>query len=114
MNKFLVYTVIAILLGTVTMGMPIAVLESYNSNLDSDSQVTFSDSNGGSMQRNDSSDPSKVPPFSPEPAPSGTESADSNLGEISALSGLSSIGLMIIPSFVIALGAFAYLRKRII
>ena len=113
MNKFLVYTVIAILLGTVTMGMPIAVLESYNSNLESDSQV-FLDSNGGSLERNDSSDTPKVPPSSPEPVPSETESADSDLGEVNALSGLSSIGLMIIPSFVIALGAFVYLRRRMV
>jgi hypothetical protein len=118
LNKALVYTVIAILLGSVTMGVPLALLGPdtlipADNNLktvpESDEEIV--DRNGWLAAPNASAEQS-----------AGTESyeasaiepaaAESNLRETSLVSNLSSIGLITVPSFLVALGVFVYLKKR--
>ncbi len=116
MNKFLAYTVIAILLGSVMMVVPLAVLGPDNLVPDDKKYNTLgageetADSNNvppsselTTQQQNDTEtyDNSSNPPPS-EPV----------LVEADVTSGLSSMGLMIVPSFLVALGVFVYLKKR--
>ena len=94
MRKVLVYFVSAVLLGAVTMVAPLALLSSY--------EGTDSEQSGVG-----------APPNFLK-----TSDADAELGEEGALqralrpSNLSSVGLMLIPSFLTALGAFLYLKRR--
>ena len=120
MNKILVYTFIAILLGTVTMLVPLAVLEPSSPLLANDDSVSALDSGGDKLDRDgmltdsEFSDTTPVPSDSSGISPQEPELLDSTFNEIGASSGLSSIGLMIVPSFLIALGAFVYLKKRMV
>jgi hypothetical protein len=116
MNRILVYTVIAILLGTVTMVAPLALLGTIEPIGEGGNTVTSIESEGGTLERNDMLTVPESPEAAPEPSEtlSGEpELCDAKLNETDAVSGLSSIGLMIVPSFLIALGAFVYLKKRI-
>jgi hypothetical protein len=116
MNRLLVYTVIAILLGTATMVSPLAVLESKS--LLPDSQSTISDgepntqeSNRGYLTPEEPAVPSSTDNYDnlpPEP-----QESDSKLSLTDATTTLSSIGLMIVPSFIVALSVFVYFKKRI-
>ena len=144
MNKVLPYIVIAILLGTVTMVVPYALLgpSDYTSlteedtfgmlpppesttepeKLDNQERASIE---GGYFESVPSEPPKLESP--PEETPTTAEPPETEepeqeapaqaFGEtdliLESLSKLSSIGLMIIPSFLIALGAFIYLKKRI-
>jgi hypothetical protein len=160
MNKILPYIVIAILLGTVTMVVPYALLgPRYNTALTDGNTLIQSSpepeqssaptepltseptepptgtetpnsqerafTEGGDFENSDT--PSPVPeellePEEPEessepetqvPQPEAPESALTGTNLIAAnLPILSPIVLMTLPSFLIALGAFIYLRKR--
>ena len=117
MNKFLVYTVIAILLGTVTMTVPLALLGPYDTIPEGNYNV--SEANGGTLERNDMLASPKAPiePLAPETfdaVPEKPEGYEITLSETDVALDLSSIGLMIVPSFLIALGAFVYLKKRMV
>ena len=136
MNKFVIYTVIAILLGTVTMVVPLAMLEPDNPTLSNDDLI----SEGGSTatetsQRDNMLVEPEEPTFSsgePEDqAPndelneftlSDSESSDKSpeeppepivetWDESDVASNLSSIGLILIPGFFIALGVFIVLKR---
>jgi hypothetical protein len=129
MNKILAYTVIAILLGTVTMLAPLALLgpgdstpatvpelmttapEAGESN---DQNRTFEDSQtlgGGNLSTDNWTEP-EAPVESESPSePSSSEYVLTFKTEENP-SDLSPIGLMTIPSFLVALGVFVYLRKR--
>jgi len=129
MNKILAYTVIAILLGTVTMVAPLALLGPGDSNLDTKYTVTVPEAaepsdqerageNGGTFESNDmlaSPEAPVEPEQAPVPAPSEPSSQEAELTVKMAenLSYLSPIGMMVIPSFLVALGVFVFLRKRI-
>jgi hypothetical protein len=114
MNKILPYVVIAILLGTVTMVVPYALLgSSDNTSLTEGAEPTTGteqpDSEGqafseGKNVENTPSSPTENPPVE-EPRAEATRSTLSNL------SNLSPIVLMAIPSFLIALSAFIILKK---
>jgi hypothetical protein len=120
MNKILAYTVIAILLGTITMVIPYALLgPSYTSMTEEPKTETPSESStfeqpetpseAGKLDNEERT--SDVVPAEPVET-SGEELGETNL-ITESLSSLSSIGvMMIIPSFLIALGAFIYLKKR--
>ena len=115
-NKFLVYTVIAILLGSVTMVAPLALLGQDNlvPAATNDDVLWAGD---GTAERNDTL-------IAPDASTQQTEGAgtydnssespsfESGLGEADVASGLSSMGLMIVPGFLVALGIFVYLKKR--
>jgi hypothetical protein len=120
MNKILVYTVIAIMLGTVTMLAPLALLDSSDPNFATvpaatesvDQNRTFEDSQtlgGENLSAENWTDHVK---------PSESEQFDSSsqytvtvkTGEDA--SDLSPVGLMVVPSFLVALGVFVLLRKR--
>ena len=110
MNKIMLYIGLAILLGTATMVVPLALLGPYDSipeNKD-DPEV-----DGGTLERNYMLASPEVPV-----EPSAPESSDTvpeaTLSKTDVASNLSSIGLMIVPSFLIALGIFVYLKKRMI
>jgi hypothetical protein len=139
MNKFLVYSVLAILLGTVTMFAPLYVLEPKDTLSEGTYTIDVPDSepsqedrdieNGGSIEATDMLNSPECPTPEPTPEPEGAgsgsvESSDPASQELekwsttlngdSSSSAISSIGLMIVPSFLIALGAFVFLKKRII
>ena len=117
-NKILVYTVIAILLGSVTMVVPLALLGP--SNLIPDDKYINTESGEETFERNDAL---SSPEASAEQI-DGTETYDksppeaakseSSLRGTDVASDLSSIGLMAVPSFLVALGVFVYLKKRMI
>jgi len=127
MNKILVYSVLAILLGTVTMFVPLYVLEQRDTISEGTYTIDVPDSepsqedrgieNGGSFEANGMLQDPETPVPEPEPAP--VESSDPDSEELEVWSTIfssdssSSIGLMIVPSFLIALGAFVYLKRRI-
>jgi hypothetical protein len=136
MNKFLAYTIIAILLGTVTMITPLGMLE-QNNNIPTRFEDTITDQenpandiepnvpeyDGSEMlsapevpkkpieelsyEDKEPEEPQVIEETSLEP-----QIGDSNLILTDATSGLSLIGLMIIPSFLVALSVFVYLKKR--
>jgi len=114
MNKILAYTLVAILLGTVTMLTPLALLGADDSNPATvpasaestdqnrtfeDSQTlgdgTFSTENWTSSEQFDSAPEYTITAKTAENAPD-----------------LSPIGLMTVPSFLVALAVFVLLRKR--
>lgn len=124
MNKILPYIVIAILLGTVTMVVPYTLLgpSDYTSLTEEDTfgmlsppESTTEPEKLDSQERAyvEGGDLESVPSETEEPKQEAPESARGGTDFIlESLSNLSPIGLMIIPSFLIALGAFIYLRKR--
>jgi len=112
MNRILAYTVVAILLGTVTMVVPLALLGTGDS-----TRNHVLESGGETPERNDM----LTTPEPPANQSADTESydypvkpsaAESTLREADVASNLSSIGLITVPSFLVALGVFVYLRKR--
>ena len=118
MNKILVYTVIAILLGSVTMVVPLALLGPSNLIPDDNYLDTVPESGGETLERNglltspeasaeQSADTESYDNSAKEPA-----AAESTLRETDVASNLSSIGLITVSSFLVALGVFVYLRKR--
>ena len=133
MNKILVYTLVAILLGVVTMTAPLAVLEPQPNGilttatdktavLESERKTFESSDNwqGASPEEPGTEYAPLVPPPAPvEPSdptlglPEELEFCDTTSDESLAVSGLSSLGVMIVPSFLVALGLFVYLKKRI-
>jgi hypothetical protein len=130
MNKILVYTFLAILLGTVTMIAPLVLLEPPEQQMlttadNSDARLSPQKDTLGAEDMQTAPElpepaptapdfstqtPESATPEEPNPENAGTYSISTN-AEI--LSGLSSIGLMIVPSFLIAVGVFVYLKKRV-
>jgi len=116
-NRFLVYTVIAILLGSVTMVVPLALLGPDNL-VPAASNDNIFGAGEETAERNNTL-------ISPDAAIQQTEGAgtydassekpsfESGLGEADVASGLSSMGLIIVPGFLVALGIFFYLKKRV-
>ena len=124
MNKILAYTVIAILLGTVTMVVPLAVLGpsgltpviEYSG--EPNNQERSYEDNGMSESGNFSTEASTTLGPAPETSEQ-TAAPDSSQQEAKLTvktaenpSDLFPIGLMTLPSFMVALGVFVYLRKR--
>jgi hypothetical protein len=139
-NKILAYTVVAILLGIVTMVAPLALLERGDSITDAEPTPTVPEftvtvpeptepsdqqrdsENGGTLESGDLPTETwtkpEPTPVEPEPSvpvePSEPSSPEYVITVKTAenTSDLSPIGLMTIPSFLVALGVFVYLRKR--
>ena len=132
MNKIMLYVVLAILLGTVTMVAPLALLEPNDST--PDNQYTLSVPEGeeqdsqdrsyeeGRMLENENpSAQTKTPeptlsvpvePSEPDAAPEVSQEPELTLKTAENPADLSPIGLMAIPSFLVALGVFVFFRKR--
>jgi hypothetical protein len=118
MNKLLVYMVIAILLGSVTMVVPLALLGPSNLIPDNNYTDTVPEAGGETSERNGVL---TTPDASAEQS-GGTETYDdsakepttgeSSLRGTDVASNLSSIGLITVPGFLVALGVFVYLKKR--
>jgi len=132
--------VIAILLGTVTMVAPLALLGPEDSITDTEPTPTVPEytvtapeaaepsdqkrasENGGTLESGDL--PTEMwakpeapvepePPAVPEPAEPSPQEPKLTVKTAENASDLSPIGLMAIPSFLVALGFFVYIRKRI-
>jgi hypothetical protein len=122
MNRFLAYTMLAIILGTVTMLAPLALLGTDESNpvkfpttLESTDQNRTFDSQSMAGENLTISDnltgTESVAPCETEPFESSSQyTLTFKTAEDSA--DLSPIGLMVVPSFLVALGVFVLLRKR--
>jgi len=120
MNKILAYTVIAILLGTVTMVAPLALLGPSDPNQEGKFIVTVPEAtepsdqeraseNGGTLESGDLPNEMWT---KPEPSEPSSQEYVMTCGTVEKPSDLSPIGLMTIPSFLVALGVFVYLKKR--
>jgi len=119
-NRILVYTVIAILFGSVTMVVPLALLGPSNLIPDNNYTDTIPESGVETFERNGVL---TAPEASAEQS-GGTETYDNSSKEPSTCesslkgtdvaSDLSSIGLITVPSFLVALGVFVCLKKRMI
>jgi hypothetical protein len=131
LNKIMLYVGLAILLGTVTMVVPLALLGPSDHITDDKYLVTVPEpapseqeratENGKPLESFDTQGAVPAAPTEPEPAatPEPTEppiqepgTYELTFGEKETSSDLSPIGLMTVPSFIIALGVFVYLRKR--
>ena len=127
LNKALVYTVIAILLGSVTMLAPLALLGDSSPDEIPDYTLTVPEAAEQNNQNRVCEDNQtlKGGEFSaenwtrPDEQSASTDSSASSPPEYFVTAGtdenasdLSPIGLMTIPSFLVALGVFVYLRKR--
>ena len=132
MNKIMLYVGLAILLGTVTMVAPLVLLEPNDST--PDNQYTLSVPEGeeqdsqdrsyeeGRMLENENpSAQTKTPeptlsvpvePSEPDAAPEVPQEPELTLKTAETPADLSPIGLMAIPSFLVALGVFVFFRKR--
>jgi hypothetical protein len=130
MNKILAYTVIALLLGTVTMLAPLALLGPGDSTPDTVTELVITVPEAAQSNNQDrtceDNQTLKGGNFStenwtrPEEQSAPAEPSESSPPNylITAKtaenpSDLSPIGLMTIPSFLVALGVFVYLRKRL-
>ena len=103
MKKVLSYAVAAILLGTVTMLVTVKMLESicYDA-------LTYG--NGEVDPRWCPSEASKARAMVPART---FDTVNTLRLETSSLSNILSAGLMLVPSFLVALGVFIYMKKRV-
>ena len=131
MNKIMLYVGLAILLGTVTMIAPLALLEPEDhipgeytipgpESTEPDSQDRFYEE-GGMLENENPSAQTKTPeptlsvpvePSEPDASPEVPQEPGLTLKTAETPSDLSPIGLMAIPSFLVALGVFVFFRKR--
>jgi hypothetical protein len=140
MNKVMLYVGLAILLGTVTMVAPLALLRP-NATSSGDTHLVTppeyavtgpeqtepssqekSPDEGGLLESGNFSIQATTPESAPEPAapcepaaaPDVTPEAPEPIVRTAENhTDLSSVGLLTVPSFLVALGVFVYLRKRI-
>jgi hypothetical protein len=115
LNKAVVYAVIAILLGSVTMFAPLALLGSNEIDPAKYFTIGASDNETGSQGLLDNArgneNFSSLPPNSYTPG-TGSQPNESCLLPAETASSLSQVGLLVVPSFLVALGIFVYFKKR--
>jgi len=108
LNKTVVYAIVAIMLGTSLMVTPLALLDlesaSYSPLIGASDDATRNQESGDIKDNSFSSTPSMSGNGSP---PNG-----SLLTTAENPSNVYQIGLLIIPGFLAALGAFVFFRKR--
>lgn len=118
MNKIAVYFVLAIFLGSVTMLMPLAMLGPSNLLPDDNYLDIVSESGGEKLEGNDTLTDREASVDQSndtgawDPSPIESARNKSSLWDTNVASNLSSIGLITVPSFIIAMGVFVYLKKR--
>jgi len=140
MNKVMLYVGLAILLGTVTMVAPLALLSPENTVPDDRNLLTNPEYVVTVPEPTEPSEPENflggdktlgagnysVQATTPEPAPALPAPTESDatldvtpeepelvVRTAENPTDLSSVGLMVVPSFLVALGIFVYIRKRI-
>ncbi len=129
MNKIVLYVGLAILLGTVSMVAPLALLKDDNPFLDYNYTIKTSDSSLENQTREsynnsdvlglDSTveDYSAIAPAEPEPTASEVSPeepqtiVDVNSGD--STTDFSPVALITVPSFLIALGVFVLMRRQV-
>ena len=142
MNKFLVYTLAAILLGSVIMTTPLLLIEPNktlsgtentqpqdpNTTLDPELPETqepewqtetdrgftttspeYSGESADSLNQTPPPEASEEPKAPEEPEP---QELDPTSLSANPLTNLNSIALMIVPSFLIAISVFVYMKKK--
>jgi hypothetical protein len=122
----MLYVGLAILLGTVTMVVPLALLGPGGTLPDDTCIVAVTETEPNGLERSQLNEStldcgnytiqSSTPDATPEPvAPSDLSPQEPELTVKTAEcpSDFSAIGLMTVPSFLVALGVFVYLRKRV-
>ncbi len=109
MNRLIVYMLVAILFGMVTMVVPLALLK--NNGTIPTGQYPINTTDGVDDTQNRTFDNQGSPNESKDNGSISIVEDQTLL--IDSASGLTSIGLMVIPSLFLALGVFAYIRKRI-
>ncbi|PVX25027.1 MAG: hypothetical protein CW716_08860 [Candidatus Bathyarchaeum sp.] len=140
MNKVILYVGLAILLGTVTMIAPLALLSPEQTIPDDKNSLTVPeftvttseptepneqdfgeskslDAGNYSIQSVPPPEPAPIKPVEPTRTPPETdvqpEEPELVVRTADDITDLSPIGLLTVPSFLVALGVFVYLRKRI-
>ena len=104
MNKMLTYTLLAILLGTVTMIAPLALLDQTDAINGGDYTIQANDTQTTSQDRE---------VLGPPPEQENTDpKIVSNYGD-NENADFSAIAWMTIPSFAVALAVFVYFKKQI-
>jgi len=128
-NKIILYVGLALLLGTVTMVAPLALLNDNNplsedkflvktTSAPIENQTREYSNNSETLGLDSSSESfTAIPPSEPEPTESDvlTEEPQATLGLTSGDSptDLAPIALITVPSFLIALGVFVFLRRQV-
>jgi hypothetical protein len=112
-NKILAYMVIAILLGSVTMVVPLALLGPDNL-VPADTTNTLSGSGEELSERSDTLAPSEAASQQADSYDNSSKTPQSvfGVGEADVAASLSSMGLIAVPGFLVALAVFVYLKKR--
>jgi hypothetical protein len=140
LNKVILYVGLAILLGTVTMVAPLALLRPSDTIPDDENLLTIPDyvvtdpeptepsnqerdsEEGGLLESGDFSAQVKTPepapavPIEPSetiPEPDFQQEPELVVSTTENPTDLSPVGLLMVPSFLVAFGFFVYLRKRI-
>jgi hypothetical protein len=120
MNKILIYTVIAIFLGAITMVTPLAVLKPSDYALAGKDSVSNAEPDAEAVERENMFTNPEEPSASLEDQevldslPEEPAAYETVGNEEDVASSLSSIGMMIVPSFLIGLGVFSGLKKRML
>jgi hypothetical protein len=138
MNKIMLYIGLAILLGTVTMVVPLALLGPSDPITDTEGTLTvpeytvrnsemeepdnqdkaYEDSkmlgNGDFSAQTKTPEPTLSVPVEPSEPAVAPEEPELVVKTTENAPDLSPIGFMTIPSFLVALGVFVYLRKRML
>ncbi|MCW4034622.1 MAG: hypothetical protein NWF03_04590 [Candidatus Bathyarchaeota archaeon] len=104
MNKMLTYTLLAILLGTVTMLAPLALYEKTDAINGGEYSIQFNDTETTSERTGD---------MVVAPGATNTDTKYTLTFDDTEPTDFSPIAWMTIPSFVVALGVFVYLKKRV-
>lgn len=120
MNKILPYVIVAILLGTATMIIPYVLIRSsdYTSLTDGDELIqpstaepTTETEQGRAFSEGEDAESSTLLPADKLPAEQPAAETTASI-LVKSLSNLFPMALITITSFLIALGAFIYLKKR--
>ena len=139
MNKFLVYTLTAILLGSVLMTTPLLLIEpnrtlngtentqtqdpnttlspeapdsqepEYQTETDRGFAQTTPEESTDSLDQIPAPEAPEEPKTTDEPEP---QEVDTTSLSADPISNLNSIALMIVPSFLIAISVFVYMKKK--
>ena len=115
MNKILVYSLVAILFGTIIMIGPLAFV--HQNQLIPENILNGSGDNEETFEQNGTTLLPEAPtvPLTPDYSDRAPEDSNEKIittTQIDVVSNLSAIGLIIIPGFLFALVAFSYLKKR--
>ncbi|MFA5363573.1 MAG: hypothetical protein WC325_00125 [Candidatus Bathyarchaeia archaeon] len=113
MNKMLAYVTVAILLGTVTLLVPLTLVGNYQTNPEGSYNLSATDQENSqnNITRNDGTlqDPKATSNETEYPSPPGVLT----VGNTEEPTDFSPLAWMTLPSLGVALAVFVYLKRRI-